>query len=78
MQEIEYMIYDTKYNDIKQILQDTLPEDNEWDVVEIKKLWKNQMTFTNVFDCTSCWWHIYWWATAKYCSCCWAKIKRVS
>lgn len=39
MQEIEYMIYDTKYNDIKQILQDTLPEDNEWDVIEIKIWW---------------------------------------
>ena len=46
--------------------------------VEIKNIWENKITFTNYFDCTGCWWHIYWWATAKYCSCCWAKIKRVS
>ena len=45
--------------------------------IEIKEVWENQMTFTNVFDCPKCWWHIYWWSTVNYCGECWAKIKRI-
>lgn len=59
------------------ILRKHLQEPTEEREIEIKEVWENQMTFTNVFDCPKCWWHIYWWSTVNYCGECWAKIKRI-
>ncbi len=51
--------------------QDTLPEYNEWDVVEIKEANSN-----NKFHKCLCW-NSLCWSVDNYCYNCWKKIIRI-
>ena len=73
-------ITETKAEDeaIRKVLKKhLLPEDNEWDVVEIKhkdNIWQDEL-WTYWYRC-SCWGsYVFRWA--KYCPECWRKIKRI-
>lgn len=57
-----------------EILLDTLPEDNEWDVVERKKekvIWRDSFWIDNCI----CWCTLS--ENYTYCPICWKKIKRI-
>ncbi len=67
---------DTVKSQIEEILEKYLPEDNEWDVVEIKQYeWENLYWKYKYWNCT-CWKYTLW-EFDKYCPRCWKKIIRI-